>query len=360
MSEGNNLSDTKETNRVLNLMEYRSGADRLASLPQYVLVELTQGCNLSCPMCRDSRISIKGRTMSLALFNEIADAVFDTAQMIDLRGWGESLLLPHLDKCIARAAVSGAEIRFVTNLAMKAPPIELLADAGCHVAISVDTVDPELYTVLRKGGQFARMKHNLEALVGAYESRKVPLDRIVLTCTVTQPGLQRLAELVDFATSLRISEIRLFEVFADPGSTLSLAGHNEEVDAALANMADRARSNSVKVVVGSRLGTMPLREKGEAACFHPWSYALFAHDGGVGFCDHLNGPDGEEYILGSLNDTKFDSIWNGEEWRALRREHLETRRSSAPYFKECAWCYKHRLVDFEDRFEPTLSPTILK
>jgi MoaA/NifB/PqqE/SkfB family radical SAM enzyme len=349
----------RETNRLRNLMEYRSGADHLSSLPQYVLVELTQGCNLSCPMCRASRLSIKGRSMSMALFDQIAETVFATAEMIDLRGWGESLLLPHLDRCIARAVSAGAEVRFVTNLAMKAPPIALLADAACHAAVSVDSVDPVLYARLREGAQFDRMQENLRALVAAYTEREVSLDRIVLTCTVTAPGLARLPEIADFAAALGIGEVRLFEVFAEPGSWLSLAGLAAEADAAMAALAQRARALDLRVVVGSRLGTMPLRDKSEAACLHPWSYALFAHDGGVGFCDHLNGPDGKDYILGSLHERSFASIWNGDDWRALRREHASTRRRDAPHFHECAWCYDHRLVDFEDRFAPELTPTLL-
>ena len=356
---GPSSPDRREANRVRNLIEYRSGAERLGSLPQYVLVELTQGCNLSCPMCRSSTLSIKGRSMPMALFEKIADTVFDTARMIDLRGWGESLLLPYVDTCIARAAASGAEVRFVTNLAMKAPPVDVLADAACHVAVSVDTVDPALYAVLRKGGRFERLRDNLAALTERYHRERCPADRIVLTTTVTAPGLPGLADIADFAAAMGIGEIRLFEVFAAPGSFLSLVGREAEADAALAALAERARAVSVRVVVGSRLGTMPLRDKGEAACLHPWSYALFAHDGGVGFCDHLNGPEGEDYILGSLHETEFEAIWNGPDWRRLRGEHVGQRRREAPHFHECAWCYDHRLVDFEDRFAPEFRPTLL-
>lgn len=349
----------REANRALNLLEYRGGADRLASLPQYVLVELTQGCNLACPMCRPEKLSLKGRTMPLALFDRIADTVFETAQMVDLRGWGESLLLPHVDYCISRAAEAGAEIRFVTNLAMRAPPVDLLASFGCRVAVSIDTVEPGLYGVLRRGGRFERMRENLTALVAAYRTRDVPLDRIVLNTTVTAPGIAGLAEVVDFAAGLGISEVRLSEVFAAPDSALSLAGRDAEVDASLRAAARRAEALSVRLVAASRLGSMPLKEEGGAACLHPWSYVLFAHDGGVGFCDHLNGPDGEEYILASLHDVPFDEIWNGPAWRELRREHLGARRKSAANFAECAWCYKHRFVDFENAFLPEHGQTLV-
>ena len=349
----------RDRNSALNLAEYRSGMERLNSKPQYVMVELTQGCNLSCPMCRPETLPYKGRTMSLDLFEKIADSVFATAAMIDLRGWGESLLLPHIDYCVERAVRSGAEVRFVTNLTMKAPPFDLLAGAACHVAVSVDAVDHETYAMLRRGADFDRLKSNLEALVKAYRLHGAPADRIVLTCTVTKPGLASLPDLAAFAIEMGVPEVRLFEVFAEKGSALSLSGADEEVDAALVAMRESVRDKAIKIVIGSRLGTMPLRNVGEAACLHPWAYILFAYDGGVGFCDHLNGPDGADYILGSLHESNLEDIWNGPAWRQLRREHLGERRSNADNFRECAWCYKHRLVDFEHMFSPDMSQTLL-
>jgi hypothetical protein len=297
--------------------------------------------------------------MPLALFDRIADTVFETAQMVDLRGWGESLLLPHIDYCISRAAKAGAEVRFVTNLAMRAPPVELLASFGCRVAVSIDTVEPGLYGVLRRGGRFERMRNNLAALVAAYRAQDAPLDRIVINTTVTAPGIAGVAELVAFAAGMGISEVRLSEVFAPPDSPLSLVGRNAEIDVALRAAAARAKALSVRLVAASRLGSMPLKEEGAAACLHPWSYVLFAHDGGVGFCDHLNGPDGEEYILASLYDLPFEEIWNGPAWRELRREHLGARQKSAANFTECAWCYKHRFVDFETAFLPEAAQTLV-
>lgn len=349
----------RDRNRALNLTEYRSGQDRLDSNPQYVMVELTQGCNLSCPMCRTETLSYKGRTMTLDLFEQIAETVFDTATMIDLRGWGESLLLPHIDYCVARAVHSSAQVRFVTNLTMKAPPFELLAQAACHIAVSVDTVDRDLYKVLRRGADFDRLKTNLGTLVETYRCHGAPVDRIVLTCTVTEPGLSRLPELATFAVEMGVMELRLFEVFAEAGSTLSLSGADAKVDAALAAMRECVTGKPLKIVIGSRLGTMPLKDVGEAACLHPWSYVLFAHDGGVGFCDHLNGPDGENYILGSLHESTFEDIWNGPAWCELRREHAGARRETAANFHECAWCYKHRLVDFEHMFASDMTQTLL-
>ena len=43
----------------------------------------------------------------------------------------------------------------------------------------------------------------------------------------------------------------------------------------------------------------------------------------------------------------------------LRQEHLTSRCSQAPNFKECSWCYKNRFIDFEDFFLPEAKGEII-
>lgn len=97
---------TREENRADNLEEYRNKRTVLKSLPQFLVVELTQGCNLACPMCRSKNIHPTSRRMQADLFEQIADELFSTAWMIDLRGWGESLVLPEIEDRIRRAALA--------------------------------------------------------------------------------------------------------------------------------------------------------------------------------------------------------------------------------------------------------------
>src|SRR5690349_6706086 len=110
------LKMLREENRRLNLREYSEGKTELISRPRYVLVELTQGCNLRCPMCRPEIVSTKGKSMSRERFWRIANELFSTAEMVDLRGWGESLILPDVEEFIRTTTRYGTAIRFVTNL----------------------------------------------------------------------------------------------------------------------------------------------------------------------------------------------------------------------------------------------------
>lgn len=353
------MADQRLENSALNLSEYRSGRTFLASRPRFLIVELTQGCNLHCPMCRSERISTKERGMSDAIFERIAGELFATAEMVDLRGWGESLILPDIARRIDEVARQGARIRFVTNLSFRRDEIlAVLAEHGCHVAVSVDTADPHLFQDLRGGARLNQVAMNLDRLIQAYKARQGSTEQIYITATVQRPALDTLADLMDFAADHEIREVRLFGVTAPPESRLSIEGRPADVDAALLRCAARARRRGVQLQVGTRLGSMPEKPGDEMHCLHPWAYAYFSYDGRVGFCDHLIGQDGIPYLLGNLNDSTFEEIWNGREWQELRREHLTSRNPHASYFEECGWCYKNRFVDFEHFFLPEAAAKI--
>ena len=53
-----------------------------ADYPRAIYLELTDRCNLTCPMCRTGKI--KGDGLPLRLFREIAEELFPHAVYVDL------------------------------------------------------------------------------------------------------------------------------------------------------------------------------------------------------------------------------------------------------------------------------------
>ena len=233
---------SREENRVLNLEEYRQGKTRLQSRPLYLMVELTQGCNLHCTMCRPEVIPVASRMMSEDVYHKIARELFPTAEMVDLRGDGESLILPQIAKYIEVAADYGVAIRLVSNMSFQRDEIlDLLIEKGCYLSISVDSPDPEIFASLRRGGKLGKVERNLRKLAAGYREIWGSTDRINLTTTVQRPALESLPNLVDFAADIGIGEIRLASVHASPDSPLSLHDRDAEVDAALKGMQERSQ-----------------------------------------------------------------------------------------------------------------------
>ena len=86
------MTPARTQNQSLNIAEFNSGATVLESLPLVLILELTQNCNLSCPMCRQGSGYRKEWDMSPSIFDKIAEELFSKAMIIDLRGYGESTL----------------------------------------------------------------------------------------------------------------------------------------------------------------------------------------------------------------------------------------------------------------------------
>ena len=82
----------RDENQRLNASEYEQGATVLQSRPQFLVIELTQGCNLACPMCRAAAISTTQSRMERSHFEFALSATFRfTAQLC----WIASFIIMH-------------------------------------------------------------------------------------------------------------------------------------------------------------------------------------------------------------------------------------------------------------------------
>jgi MoaA/NifB/PqqE/SkfB family radical SAM enzyme len=337
--------------------EYRTGCVQLRSLPRALFVELTQGCNLRCPMCRDEIIPTAGNSMSDDLFDSIAETLFPTAEMVDLRGWGESLILPNVISRIERVASYGAKLRIVTNLSFRRPEVlDALVRVRAQVAVSLDAAEQSTLSQLRRGANLNLILSNIDYLIRAFgHSRNVSV-----LVAVQRPALRTLPDLIDKVAAYGVKEVKLFSVDVDEPSVLGLKHHEAEVDATLNAMQLRAERAGVLLIASTQLGSLPENHPDVPTCIHPWAYAYFAYNGDVSFCDLLVGSGNREYVVGNLRKSEFADIWNGPAWRRIRGEHAGDRRAEAPQFSHCAWCYKKKYVDFEHIFDASFAGELVQ
>ncbi len=360
-SQSARFSVAREKNRRLNLVEYEKGKVELQSQPRYVSVELTQGCNLQCEMCRSRRIGVTASRLSKTLFCRVAEKLFPTAELVDLRGWGESLLLPDIIEVIRYTSNFGCAIRFVTNLSFRRKEVlDALAEHNCYLAVSVDSAEDDILPKLRHGASLTNIRSNLLSLVKRYRELHGNADRIVLNCTVQRPALPTLSSLVGFAVEVGVAEIRLAGVSAANKPHLSLCGQDKAVDVALQSLGTAARRHGIRVIATTHFAGLPENRPGISSCIRPWSFACVNVDGLVGFCDHLIGPFARKYLIGDLRISGIDEIWNSHRWKEVRQEHWGPRRAVAELFTHCDWCYRKRFVEFEDLFYPRLASLKVK
>lgn len=102
----------KTHNAVINLTESRAGAIELRSMSRYIMIELTQGCNLRCPCA--------GLEKSLTVSESSTErsARHCLRYCFPLPG----LLAPDINNVIQLVAAYQARCRVVTNLSVGSRP----------------------------------------------------------------------------------------------------------------------------------------------------------------------------------------------------------------------------------------------
>lgn len=346
----------------LNGAEYRDGKTVLCSFPPVLFLELTQNCNLHCQMCRSAAGYTPSLDMDPDLFARIRDELFSLATIVDLRGWGESTILKSIANRIAETVLAGPQIRLVTNaLAINRDLWKQLMAADAHVVVSVDAATADTMRALGRGS-FTRLFRSLEA--GACERDAVVNGRgsIAFNTVLTSHNLDEFVDIIRLAARFGVSRVTAFPVVARRSSSLHLEQRRDDIPDAIM----RAGVVAQEVGVDLRLGASPHEEMVvvdglPSRCSHPWEYCYIDFAGKVGYCDHLIGN--ARLTLGSLIDSSFEEIWNGEEFQRLRRLHVDARRGQpgevALAYPHCGWCYMRRYVDFEDVTDPSAGSRVV-
>src|SRR5262245_20753679 len=93
---------------------------RVRSRPVKLVVEPTNTCNLSCPVCftGDGQVSRPRRARPLELYHRLLDEIGDSLMQIDLGNWGEPLLAKHLPEMIEAASRRGISTVMSTNFSI--------------------------------------------------------------------------------------------------------------------------------------------------------------------------------------------------------------------------------------------------
>jgi radical SAM protein with 4Fe4S-binding SPASM domain len=336
-------------NRRINLEEYASRRTKLASRPRAVFVELTQNCNLRCWMCRPDALPQDERMMSEHTFRLVTEELFPFAEIIDLRGWGESLLYPGFKQAVEVASRSGAKVKLYTNLNVDDPTLyQSLVEHCVLTTVSFDAATRDRFNRLRRGSDFDLIIRNLGFITREFSKRGRP-DLVELSVTVQGDNLCELDEIVKLAGRFGIPRVRLFPVICPKESHAHLDHHSGHLREILDQLAITGQERGVAVQLGVALIdsiAIPAAVLSDS-CIHPWTHCYIAWDGGVGFCDHLIGN--QRYILGNISDGLM-TAWNSADFVRLRSEHVA--RAISDKHDACRWCYGRRYTDTEHELMP--------
>lgn len=121
------------------------GMEKSVALPRLVRFEVTNLCNLKCPMCpQPHKMKRLKRNMEFGLYKRIIDKNPGIME-VELFNWGEPLVHPEIDKFVKYAANRKISTRFVSNAVLLSTQMSnRLIDSGLsEIFFSVDNIGEE-------------------------------------------------------------------------------------------------------------------------------------------------------------------------------------------------------------------------
>ena len=140
-----------------------------------ILVELTNRCNLRCGMCPMNDLQRPDADMPWWLVEKVAGELREAGVTASwLYEMGDPLLYPRLPEAIE--LFPGASISTNAGPLDRAYGRELLATSLRRIRLCIDTLDPEIYPVIRRGGSFDQVVGNIKAFLEESKGHDISVE----------------------------------------------------------------------------------------------------------------------------------------------------------------------------------------
>ncbi len=170
--------------------------DRYGRAINYLRVSVTDRCNLRCHYCMPKEGVVFLNRESILSFDEIDDVVRTAVGLgvtkVRLTG-GEPLVRRGISTLVSmvRNIPGVRDLGMTTNGQLLAEHAEGLAEAGLdRVNVSLDTMDPDRYREITRGGDITHVLSGIEA------AREAGLTPIKLNCVVSESSAEPDAQAV--------------------------------------------------------------------------------------------------------------------------------------------------------------------
>ena len=331
----------KARNLAHNMTAYMTRSDVAAPLPSLVKIDISPQCALACSHCVHADPSGRGRSlldkqvfkksdrMELAQYSRVIEQIKDKALAVSLFYYGDPLVHPDIDAMIEVARKAGLEVHITTHFSynFKEERISKLIDAGLsHITVAVDGATQEAYEQTRVGGRLDWVLANLK-MMSDYKHAKNLKHPFIEVQHITFPH--------HAADELRRVRAMAEDLRADTFTSFEGLRFDERGD--LYNVVD---DDPMTVDAGP-----PRRAAVTPHCHWPFSSTVIRYDGDViPCCLWRSGrqyvPEGERdpHLLGNVFKEPIEAIWNGERYKALRRQVLNPCKTDSDPAHGATFC----------------------
>jgi len=317
------ISFRKTYNFCLNYLEYKKSVVKLKSLPPQVIIDITNICNLKCPLC-PTGLGLLDRNksrMNFELYEKILDQLKTKTQVIHLYNWGEPLLLHDFPRYCEIAREKGFVISTSSNLTMKLDRLQIkdIVDSGLdRLIVSFDGLTERSYSMYRQGGDHKRLLENLELLIQTKQLLRKKYPLIVIQFVRHKGNQKEIRDLAGICYKLGADKLQIVDI-------LLPFGKGKDPDLIEKWVTEDRLHNKDK--------SFEFRQSDFGkACEHLWKYPIINHDGSISPCCfvYLSKDD-----LGDISQLGFKAAWNNEKYQTARRMFAKRKVDDCPPCSSC-------------------------
>jgi radical SAM protein with 4Fe4S-binding SPASM domain len=291
------------------------------SWPIRLHVELTNFCNLRCPICPTGtgKLTRPPRIFDLGMYEDLMREVGPYLLSVTLWAWGEPLLHPQFPETVAIARQHGVLPLLSTNgqvLAHERVIQGLIEEPPTYLIVAIDGLTDETYSLNRPGARLGPAIEGVRRIAALKRERNQQLPVLHMRYIVTKHNQHEVDRIRDFATEKEFDFV----------SIRSLVIIDSDDSDHRARVPDSERFRAYQYEGGRRV------RREDYVCQHAFLYPAVLADGTVTPCDQ---DYNARHAYGRIGaDGSFGDIWFGRKAAELRR----TIRTARERFSCCRNC----------------------
>lgn len=285
-----------------------------AEIPNNIMVELTNICNLKCKMCYNKHMKRKKGFMPFDLFKKIVNQAVDlNIENMGLYTTGESFLHPKVFEFIKYAKEKGIKYVYMTTngQALDDEKIKKIFESGLDsVKFSIDAGNKERYESLKIGASWDKLVKIIKKLKVTRDDLDSDL-RIFASFIVMKDNFK---DLIEYK--------KIFGDLVDDTYFVFVGNQGSQVD---------ADSLYPKNII-SKIEKLILPKEEWRPCSMLWDRFIVTHEGYLTICciDFEN-----RLVYGDINKESLKTSWNNKKIKKFREIHARKQFEKLPLCSDC-------------------------
>jgi radical SAM protein with 4Fe4S-binding SPASM domain len=332
----------KEIQKKWMMFFYNSSNNTNIKLPTKLILEITNTCNLDCPMCRVGRYGVNlSRVMSLKTLKHVINQI-PTLKSIRLNGLGESTVIPNFIEYIDLIESNNINVELITNGTGKINDYKKIIKNNGIIIFSMDAVEEKLFETLRKPARLDDFIAIIEDL-SSYSREINKSDCLFLLFTLQSSNISELSKVVKLAKKTGINNIIVNVVKLENNTFLS--SKFEQIKIEFKKALKISEQENISLMLPSHIDNKDVEidkslKTSSEYCNMPWEETVIRWNGDVQICNMFN-----PYTTGNIFLNEFKDIWNNA-FSNLFREQINTE-CKHPYCDGCVYiknAYEYRKI----------------